>query len=408
MNKPFVLRTAPETPETRRHRSLPPILGFEAYQVFAVAIVVLMMLPFWIPAILAFIVACGLQPALRMIEKKLHMGRGNGSILIVSSLCAAMVGMTGYTAVRVARLTVEFAAPAVTGASGSGGHADAAGSAGENKEKSTDAKAAASDDDAKKKEADSAANDSGKTPALSFAEMRQKVTAFTTKMAPSYRKDVDSFLNTLPKTVVAWLASHAQDFVSSTLDLLTQMAFFFLFLFLFMLKGKALFFSLLKKKRDSQSRIKLWYDIVETASFTSVISTAAIGLLQATIVTVACGFLGYNEWGLLFFGCFILSFVPVLGPASIPFVLALSAFVEGNNAPAIGLTVLSIFAGTIDNVIRPIVVSAENDINPVLSFIAMIGAIALMGFPGLFLGPFLVTVSALLLGDKMKEGFRPL
>lgn len=387
---PALLSSTVETPEVRHRRSLPQIMGFEAYQVLAVTIVLMLLTPFWASFVIAFIVACGLQPAIRGIEKKLHLHQGNFAFFAVSFLCAAMVGMVGYTAVRVARLTVEFAEPT----------SDTA------KVKSRPAVSETATPPTPETEPTKPVPSGSSLRSLD--QIKMKVKTLASKWAPSYGKDVDAFLNALPKNTVTWLASHAQDFVSSTFEILTQMAFFFVFLFLFLSKGRKLLILLLKKKRETQPRIKLWYDIVETASFTSVVSTATIGFIQATIVTIACHALGFSEWGLIFFGCFILSFFPVLGPATIPFGLALSSFLEGDTARGLWLAGLATFAGTIDNLLRPLFVSAEHDINPLLSFVAMVGAISIFGVAGLLLGPFLVTVSALLLSDKAKEGFRPL
>ena len=53
--------------------------------------------------------------------------------------------------------------------------------------------------------------------------------------------------------------------------------------------------------------------------------------------------------------------------------------------------------GTIDNVLRPVLVGNRLELHPVPAFIALIGGLQLFGASGLVLGPNVVTVTLTLL-----------
>lgn len=396
--------STPPLPGPRRRRSLPPKFGFQAYEWLAIGVFALLLIPFWAPFILAFITACGLQPAIRGLERRFTGLKGNGAaFMIVGALAASMIGMTSYMGVRVARLTVSFAAGSAT--------AGPAGAENGGRTQVAAEEAKQSEPPAEKADPAEKTAEPPEERGLSMEtirEFRVKLMALATRWIPSYRHDVESFVNSLPKTVVTWLAARAQDFVSNTLEILFQLGFFFIFLFLFLAKGRRLMMLLLRRRPDSRPRIALWYKLAESASYTSVVSAAAIGFIQATIVTVSCRLLGYSEWGLIFFGCFVLSFAPMLGPATFPFVLSVSALIAGHTTTALWLALLCAFVGSIDNVLRAWFTAGEEDVDQLIAFVALIGAIALFGFPGLLIGPFLVSLAGMLLGDRAREGFRPL
>lgn len=385
MSTPENLNAIRKLQDGRRRRSLARLLGLEPHEVLAVVIVVALIAPFWSSAALAFITATGLQPLVRKLEKRFSFLQGNAAFFVVSLMSAIVVGMTSYTAVRVSHLSVEFARE-------SGAMPPAA----------VPPQPEAADHTEEEKPPGA-----GKISIASIKQLQDKMREVTARWAPSYRKDVDSFMQALPKTAVTWIASHAQDFISSTLDVLTQLAFYFLFLFYFLSRGRRLMMNLMRRPETFAPRIRMWYEMTETASYTSVISTAAIGFIQASLVSVACLALGIPEWGLIFFTCFILSFFPMLGAATVPFVVAVFSFVNGDTTTGFILVALSVFVGSIDNVLRIWLMSSENDVSQVISFVGLIGAITLFGFPGLLIGPFLISLASALLSEKTKEGFRP-
>lgn len=136
------------------------------------------------------------------------------------------------------------------------------------------------------------------------------------------------------------------------------------------------------------------------------ISTILIGALQAFIVATGSAIFGFQEFFLIFAITFFLSFIPVIGAAPVALLLALISFLMNNNGDAIGLLVVSVIAGTIDNVIKPYIYSSsEENLNPIVSLLGIIGAIIVFGLPGLLLGPLILQVSTQLIPLLSKKLF---
>jgi predicted PurR-regulated permease PerM len=128
-------------------------------------------------------------------------------------------------------------------------------------------------------------------------------------------------------------------------------------------------------------------EVLQRASHSTVVSSVIIGLLQASIVSV--GTLIFN------IGDFMVVFViPVIGAGPVALVLALYKLLLGDYGDAIGLGVVGIIAGTVDNLVRPYLISSnEGDLHPIVSLLAIIGALVIFGMPGLLLGPVIASVA---------------
>lgn len=118
------------------------------------------------------------------------------------------------------------------------------------------------------------------------------------------------------------------------------------------------------------------------------VSTILIGALQALVVSIGSLIFGFHEFFLIFSITFFLSFIPVIGAAPVALLLAAISFISGNTGDGIGLAVVTIIAGSIDNIIKPYVFSSsEDDLHPMILLLGIIGAIIVFGLPGLLLGP---------------------
>jgi len=94
----------------------------------------------------------------------------------------------------------------------------------------------------------------------------------------------------------------------------------------------------------------------------------------------------------------LLAVVPVLGAAVVWLPAALVLASDGEWGKALILVGWGLLiVGTIDNVLRPILVGDRLKLHPVLVFVAVVGGVMLFGPAGLVLGPLLVTVTLALL-----------
>ncbi len=135
-------------------------------------------------------------------------------------------------------------------------------------------------------------------------------------------------------------------------------------------------------------------EIFQRASFSTVVTSVVISFMQALIVSVGALFLGGSDFLVVFVITFFCAFIPVIGAGPVALVLAAYQLLMGNIGAAIGLGVIALVAGTSDNVVRPFMISSgEEDLHPVVSLLAIIGALIIFGMPGLFLGPVIASVA---------------
>ena len=130
----------------------------------------------------------------------------------------------------------------------------------------------------------------------------------------------------------------------------------------------------------------------------NVYGVAAVALVQGTLTGLLFYFTGVHApvlWGVVAGFC---SMIPIVGPPAVWVPVALSFAASGNYGKAgiiagFGVAVI----GTIDNVLRPYIVSGRVELHPLLVFISLLGGAQAFGFLGLFIGPAVLSVTVVLL-----------
>lgn len=127
--------------------------------------------------------------------------------------------------------------------------------------------------------------------------------------------------------------------------------------------------------------------------FATVFGTAAVAALQGGLGGIMFWWLGLPApvfWGVLMG---MLAIVPFLGAFVIWAPTAAFLALSGDYRSAIILAVWgTIVVGLVDNVVYPMLVGNKLKMHTVLSFIAVVGGLMLLGAPGVVLGPLIVAV----------------
>lgn len=134
-----------------------------------------------------------------------------------------------------------------------------------------------------------------------------------------------------------------------------------------------------------------------------VFSNIITGAVQASIVAIGAFISSAGDPVVVGFITFILSFIPMLGAAPFAVILGLVQFMMGNVTSGIIMMVTAGVTGSIDNFIRPMLMSGTEDFHPILSFISIISGLILFGVPGIFLGPMIVSVCISILPIVWRE-----
>jgi predicted PurR-regulated permease PerM len=132
--------------------------------------------------------------------------------------------------------------------------------------------------------------------------------------------------------------------------------------------------------------------------FATVYGHVIVAIIQgvlAGLVWWALGLPGPALWGTVML---IFSLLPAVGPPVVwvPTVAVLA--LQGDVWRAVALAALGAFViGTIDNLLRPRLVSDRAQLHPLVGFFSVLGGIVLFGLAGLFMGPIVWVVGQTLL-----------
>jgi predicted PurR-regulated permease PerM len=134
--------------------------------------------------------------------------------------------------------------------------------------------------------------------------------------------------------------------------------------------------------------------LLQNACYTTMVSSVIIAITQAVIVSIGAWIFDAGDFAVVFVVTFFCAFVPVIGAGPVALSLAAFKVLMGDYGQAIGLGIVTLIAGTSDNLLRPFLMSsAEEDLHPVVSLLAILGALLVFGMPGLFFGPVIASVA---------------
>lgn len=100
----------------------------------------------------------------------------------------------------------------------------------------------------------------------------------------------------------------------------------------------------------------------------------------------------------------IASFVPTLGTSIVAIPAIIYLFLSGMQIQAIGLLIWSIvLVGTIDEIIRPYIISKDTAVPPLFILFSILGGISLIGPVGILIGPLIISFLYSLVSIYRKE-----
>ncbi len=182
------------------------------------------------------------------------------------------------------------------------------------------------------------------------------------------------------------------------LSFLASAALTFVILFFLFREGVSLLERLEALLPLSTPQVERLYRGVSDAILANVYGGIAVGIAQGLLTGVACAVLGVGSPILLGLAAAILSLVPLVGSAAVWLPLAIILMVNGHWIK--GLILMGWGAGVVgavDNIIRPYFLQRGLKVHTLALLLALLGGVQAFGFVGLFLGPVVVSVGAVLL-----------
>jgi predicted PurR-regulated permease PerM len=145
--------------------------------------------------------------------------------------------------------------------------------------------------------------------------------------------------------------------------------------------------SLLPFSKEVEKKL---FDYTKGITYSVLYGQVVVGIFQGLIVGAGLFIFGVPNAFLLTILAIFSSILPVIGPfiVWIPTVIYLLA--AGNNLAGIGMLIFGTIASTIDNILRPLIVSKRVDLPSSVILIGMVGGLFLFGILGLVLGPLIL------------------
>lgn len=168
-----------------------------------------------------------------------------------------------------------------------------------------------------------------------------------------------------------------------------QYLIFIVALFLILKNKKIIFVEIESFKFFSPNILNQLKVIFQKVCSTVLVSALVVSATQALIISLAALMTGQSEFLIIFVLVFFMAFIPVIGSVPVSIVLISFHIFHGNYGSVIVILGAAVLAGAADNIIRTIMVSDKEGAHPFVALLALIGAISIFGFSGLFLGPIL-------------------
>lgn len=135
-----------------------------------------------------------------------------------------------------------------------------------------------------------------------------------------------------------------------------------------------------------------------------VLTSIVLSIIQSLLVAFTLGLTGVPKFYLWAALAFFLSFIPVFGTAPVMIGAALYCFT--NDKPVAGVIILgmAVFIGSIDNIVRPLLMKGSTELNFFWLFMSLVGGIAVFGLAGAVIGPWAFAMfSAIVSRDQSND-----
>jgi len=200
------------------------------------------------------------------------------------------------------------------------------------------------------------------------------------------------------KKLATYLSNAAGSIVKGSVIQVLGLCLTFYLLFFFLRDRRAALLSIRSLSPLSKAEMDRLFGRVSDTIYATIYGTLAVASMQGLLGGLMFWWLGISApflWGVVLA---LLALVPVLGAFVVWIPAALFLAMEGSWGKVIILTLWGMLVvGTIDNLVRPILVGKRLKLYTVLTFMSVVGGLILFGSVGLILGPIALTITAELL-----------
>jgi len=215
---------------------------------------------------------------------------------------------------------------------------------------------------------------------------------------PVSSAEVQSYVLNAARSSLEFLIAHLKGVVLGVVGLIASLLLMLFILYFFFRDGDHIARDFLASIPAPEDRKAKLVEYISQVTRAVVFGSLVTAIVQGTLVGIAfavCGLASPAVFGVL---AAIASLLPVGGTALVWVPGAITLASQGRWGWAIGLTAWGLLVvGTIDNLLRPALISGRAQISTLPVFFGVIGGVAAFGLVGLFLGPVIIALALALL-----------
>ncbi len=227
----------------------------------------------------------------------------------------------------------------------------------------------------------------------------------------SYSTQITAKLGEFASAAGGFLVSMLTEMTKGTVNFFLDLFIFFYALFCFLQMKTSVISLILSYSGLPDETQRALAERMVSVSRATIKGTLLIGVAQGALGGVGfsvAGIEGGAFWGVVMA---VLSVIPGLGPLLIVFCGVVWLFSQGEIGSAIGLAVWGFgVVGTIDNLLRPVLVGRDAAMADIMILISTLGGLAVFGASGLVLGPVVAGLFVTLwdtVRDASRNGLAP-
>lgn len=200
-------------------------------------------------------------------------------------------------------------------------------------------------------------------------------------------------LTELAQTFASFVLVTAKTFTQNSLIFIIMFIMMFYALFFFVRDGEKLLRAFLHICPLGDHYEKILYNKFTSTVRATIKGTLTIGLIQGVLgylMFLAAGIKGAAIWGVLMV---IMASIPAVGCYFVWLPVAIWELISGHTGAGIAMILFgTLVIGTIDNLIRPILVGRDTQMHPLIVLFATLGGIATFGISGFVIGPVIASL----------------
>ncbi len=218
-----------------------------------------------------------------------------------------------------------------------------------------------------------------------------------------FSNEIGSIISSFTSRSANFLVNFFADMLLNFPTLFLQLTVVF-FTFYFVLRDKKevieYLYSLSPFSKDVEKKL---FDSSRGIAASVIYGQVIVGIIQGIVVGIGFFAFGVSNALILTLLSILAGVFPVIGTTMIWLPVAIYLIIAENTFSAIGVLIFGILSSSLDNFIRPMIVSKRTNLHTAVVVVGMIGGLFLFGILGIILGPLILAYLIIILETYKKK-----